>query len=155
MTSLSFPPLSNGLARRSLLLLALTFGLTQCNKPTSGGDSTATAKSATSAATPAAPAEVTLLNVSYDPTREFYTDFNACFAKKWEAEHHQKVTVNQSHGGSGKQARAVIDGLEADVVTLALSYDIDAIAQNAKALPANWQTRLPRNSTPYTSTIVF
>ena len=96
-----------------------------------------------------------LLNVSYDPTREFYTEFNAAFAKHWEEKTGQTVTVRQSHGGSGKQARAVIDGLEADVVTLALAYDIDAIADQAKLLPADWQKRLGHNSAPYTSTIVF
>ena len=98
---------------------------------------------------------VTLLNVSYDPTRELYQDYNAAFAKYWKAKTGQQVKVQQSHGGSSKQARAVIDGLEADVVTLALAYDIDAIAQNAKLLPANWQSRLPNNSSPYTSTIIF
>ena len=103
----------------------------------------------------AAPNTVTLLNVSYDPTRELYQDFNAAFAKYWKAKTGQTVTVQQSHGGSGKQARSVIDGLEADVVTLGLAYDIDAIAENAKLLPADWQKRLPNNSTPYTSTIVF
>src|SRR5258706_15644966 len=100
-------------------------------------------------------AEVTLLNVSYDPTRELYQEFNTAFAKHWEATTKEKVTVKQSHGGSGKQARSVIDGLDADVVTLALAYDIDAIAERAKLLPKDWQTRLPLNSTPYTSTIVF
>lgn len=103
----------------------------------------------------AAHADVTLLNVSYDPTRELYQDFNAAFAKHWKAAKGETVTVKQSHGGSGKQARAVIDGLEADVVTLALAYDIDAIAEHAKLLPADWQKRLPNNSSPYTSTIVF
>ena len=98
---------------------------------------------------------VTLLNVSYDPTRELYQDFNAAFAKYWKAKTGQDVSIEQSHGGSSKQARAVIDGLQADVVTLALAYDIDAIAQNAGLLPAGWQKRLPQNSTPYTSTIVF
>jgi len=102
----------------------------------------------------AAPAKVELLNVSYDPTRELYTDVNAAFAKRWKAKTGQTVTVQQSHGGSGKQARSVIDGLEADVVTLALSWDIDAIA-NAGLIPKNWQARLPNNSAPYTSTIVF
>jgi sulfate/thiosulfate-binding protein len=97
----------------------------------------------------------TFLNVSYDPTREFYQDFNAAFAKHWKERTGQGVTVNQSHGGSSKQARAVIDGLEASVVTLALAYDIDAIAETAKLLPKNWQTRLPNNSSPYTSTLVF
>ncbi|HEX2224545.1 MAG TPA: sulfate ABC transporter substrate-binding protein [Thermoanaerobaculia bacterium] len=99
-------------------------------------------------------AQVKLLNVSYDPTRELYQDFNAAFAKHWKAKGGQNVKVQQSHGGSGKQARSVVDGLEADVVTLALAYDIDAIAQ-AGLLPANWQKRLPHNSAPYTSTIVF
>jgi sulfate/thiosulfate transport system substrate-binding protein len=98
---------------------------------------------------------VTLLNVSYDPTRELYQDFNQAFAKYWKAKTGQTVSIEQSHGGSGKQARAVIDGLQADVVTLALAYDIDAIAQNSGLLPADWQKRLPQNSTPYTSTIVF
>ena len=98
---------------------------------------------------------VTLLNVSYDPTRELYRDYNAAFAKYWKAKTGQDVTVQQSHGGSSKQARAVIDGLEADVVTLALAYDVDAIAEKAKLLPANWQSRLPNNSSPYTSTIIF
>ncbi|HMP77132.1 MAG TPA: sulfate ABC transporter substrate-binding protein [Kiritimatiellia bacterium] len=103
----------------------------------------------------AAPKPVTLLNVSYDPTREFYVEFNAAFAKQWEAKTGQKVSINQSHGGAGKQARAVIDGLQADVVTLALAYDIDAISEKAKLFPADWQARLPNNSSPYVSTIVF
>jgi len=98
---------------------------------------------------------LTILNVSYDPTRELYQDYNAAFAKYWKAKTGQSVTIEQSHGGSGAQARAVIDGLPADVVTLALAYDIDAIADKAKLLPENWQSRLPNNSTPYTSTIVF
>lgn len=98
---------------------------------------------------------LTLLNVSYDPTRELYQDFNVAFAKYWKAKTGQTVTVEQSHGGSAKQARAVIDGLPADVVTLALAYDIDAISEHAGLLPADWQKRLPENSTPYTSTIVF
>ena len=114
---------------------------------------------ATLAAIAAAPAQgaapVSLLNVSYDPTRELYQDINAAFAKDWKAKTGQDVAVRQSHGGSGKQARAVIDGLEADVVTLALAYDIDEIAAKAKLLPPNWQTRLPLNSAPYYSTIVF
>jgi len=101
------------------------------------------------------PPELTILNVSYDPTRELYDDYNALFAKYWKAKTGQTVTVQQSNGGSGKQARAVIDGLQADVVTLALAYDIDAIADKAKLLPPNWQTRLPDKSTPYTSTIVL
>ena len=100
-------------------------------------------------------ASVTLLNVSYDPTRELYKDVNTAFAKEWKAKTGDDVTINQSHGGSGAQSRAVIDGLDADVVTLALAYDIDAISQHAGLLPANWQSRLPEHSTPYTSTIVF
>ena len=99
--------------------------------------------------------EIKLLNVSYDPTRELYQDYNAAFVKYWKAKTGADVVVAQSHGGSGKQAQSVINGLEADVVTLALAYDIDAIAQQARLLPADWQKRLPDNSTPYTSTIVF
>ena len=110
---------------------------------------------ASSLAISASAKEIKLLNVSYDPTRELYTEYNAAFTKYWKAKTGDDVTVSQSHGGSGKQAQSVIAGLEADVVTLALSYDIDAIAQQAKILPANWQSRLPNNSTPYTSTIVF
>ena len=98
---------------------------------------------------------VKLLNVSYDPTRELYKDINAAFAQQWKARTGDDVTINQSHAGSGAQARAVIDGLDADVVTLALAYDIDAISQRAGLLPAGWQKRLPQNSAPYTSTIVF
>ncbi len=98
---------------------------------------------------------VMLLNVSYDPTREFYQEFNTAFAKHWKEKTGQSVTIRQSHGGSSKQARSVIDGLEASVVTLALAYDIDAIAERAKLLPKNWQSRLPHNSSPYTSTLVF
>ncbi len=100
-------------------------------------------------------AEVALLNVSYDPTREFYEEFNAAFARHWQAQTGDTVAVKQSHAGSGKQARSVIDGLPADVVTLALAYDIDAIATMGHLLPADWQKRLPDNSAPYTSTIVF
>jgi len=110
---------------------------------------------ALSAVTFAQDAPVTLLNVSYDPTRELYQDYNAAFAKYWKAKTGQTVNVQQSHGGSSKEARAVIDGLEADVVTLALAYDIDAISEKAKLLPANWQSRLPNNSSPYTSTVIF
>ena len=99
--------------------------------------------------------QVKLLNVSYDPTREVFQDYNIAFAKYWKAKSGQEVTVQQSHGGSSKQARAVIDGLDADVVTLALAYDIDAISEKAHLLPANWQSRLPNNSSPYTSTIIF
>ncbi len=103
----------------------------------------------------AAAANVTLLNVSYDPTRELYEEYNKAFAAYWKGRTSDVVTVNQSHGGSGKQARAVIDGLQADVVTLALSADIDALNSNGNLVPANWQTRLPNNSAPYTSTIIF
>src|SRR5271154_6404446 len=99
--------------------------------------------------------EIKLLNVSYDPTRELYQQYNDAFAKYWKAKTGDDVVVSQSHGGSGKQAQSVINGLEADVVTLALAYDIDAISQQAKLLPADWQKRLPNDSTPYTSTIVF
>ena len=104
---------------------------------------------------PASAKDVELLNVSYDPTRELYQDVNQAFAAQWKQQTGQTLTVRASHGGSGKQARSVIDGLEADVVTLALAADIDAIATNGKLLPANWQGRLPHNSAPYTSTIVF
>jgi sulfate transport system substrate-binding protein len=99
--------------------------------------------------------KLTLLNVSYDPTRELYEDFNADFVANWKSTHNQDVTVNMSHGGSGKQARAVVDGLEADVVTLALEGDINLIARETKKIPEDWRTRLPSNSAPYTSTIVF
>jgi sulfate transport system substrate-binding protein len=99
--------------------------------------------------------DVKLLNVSYDPTRELYQDVNTAFAKQWKAKTGQNVTINQSHGGSGKQARAVIDGLPADVVTLGLAYDIDALAEKGHLLSPDWQKKLPQNSTPYTSTILF
>ena len=103
----------------------------------------------------AQPSSVELLNVSYDPTREFYQDVNAAFAKSWKAASGQTVTIKQSHGGSGKQARAVIDGLPADVVTLALAYDVDALHKQSNLIPQNWQSRLANNSAPYTSTIVL
>ncbi|MBV8190473.1 MAG: sulfate ABC transporter substrate-binding protein [Alphaproteobacteria bacterium] len=102
-----------------------------------------------------APQDVVLTNVSYDPTRELYRAIDDAFSKRWQESTGQKVTIRASHGGSGKQARSVIDGLQADVVTLALAADIDAIAREAKRLPADWQSRLPNNSAPYTSTIVF
>jgi sulfate/thiosulfate transport system substrate-binding protein len=102
-----------------------------------------------------AQADKVLLNVSYDPTREFYKEFNEAFAAEWKAKTGEAITINQSHGGSGKQARAVIDGLDADVVTLALAGDIDQIARNTDKLPKDWATKLPHNSAPYTSTIVF
>lgn len=106
-------------------------------------------------ALPADAKDHTLLNVSYDPTRELYVEYNKLFANYWKDKTGDTVTIQQSHGGAGKQARAVIDGLEADVVTLALAYDIDAIAERTGRIPANWQSRLPNNSAPYTSTIVF
>jgi sulfate/thiosulfate transport system substrate-binding protein len=98
---------------------------------------------------------IDLLNVSYDPTREFYVEFNRAFAQHWKEKTGDDVTVRQSHGGSSRQARSVIDGLQADVVTLALAYDIDALHENGKLLPTDWQSRLPRNSAPYTSTLAF
>ncbi|MCP3656914.1 MAG: sulfate ABC transporter substrate-binding protein [Herbaspirillum sp.] len=100
-------------------------------------------------------ADISLLNVSYDPTRELYADYNKAFAKYWKEKSGDNVTIKASHGGSGKQGRSVIDGIDADVVTLALAYDIDEISEKAKLLPADWQKRLPHNSSPYTSTIVF
>lgn len=102
-----------------------------------------------------APKRISLLNVSYDPTREFYQEFNTAFAQDWLSKTGEVVTIDQSHGGSGKQARAVIDGLDADVVTLALAYDIHAIAEKSKGLSSDWQSKLPHNSCPFTSTIVF
>ena len=100
-------------------------------------------------------ADITLLNVSYDPTRELYQDYNIAFAKYWKAKTGDNVTVKASHGGSGKQARAIIDGLDADVATLALAYDVDQLAEKGKLIPKDWQKRLGHNSAPYTSTIVF
>jgi len=99
--------------------------------------------------------QVSLLNVSYDPTRELYQDVNTAFAKRWAEKTGQKISVRQSHGGSGKQARSIIDGLDADVATLALAYDIDALAEKGKLIPKDWQKRLPNNSAPYTSTVIF
>ncbi len=110
---------------------------------------------ALAASTAALAKDINLLNVSYDPTRELYLDFNKAFAAYWKAKTGDKVIVKQSHGGSGKQARPVIDGLDADVVTLALAYDIDELEAKAKLIPADWQKRLPHNSSPYTSTYVF
>src|SRR6218665_4195764 len=99
--------------------------------------------------------DISLLNVSYDPTRELYVEYNAAFSKHWKAKTGDTVTVKQSHGGSGKQARSVIDGIDADVVTLALAYDIDEIAEKAKQLSPDWQKRLKHNASPYTSTYIF
>ncbi len=129
--------MARNLARRRVLALGAAAGL------------------ALASAAALAQTSVSLLNVSYDPTRELYQDFNAAFAKYWKAKAGQDVTVKQSHGGSGKQARGVIDGLEADVVTLALAYDVDALSKNGGLIPADWQKRLPNNASPYTSTIVF
>jgi sulfate/thiosulfate transport system substrate-binding protein len=129
--------------RRCMVVLLCVLFLCACSKGSSGGS-----------AGQAAGGKVTLLNVSYDPTRELYEDVNAAFAKHWKAQTGQDVTIKQSHGGSGKQARAVIDGLEADVVTLALAYDVDALVPSG-LVPQSWQTRLKDNSSPYTSTIVF
>ncbi len=105
--------------------------------------------------TPASAADISLLNVSYDPTRELYQDYNAAFAKYWKAKTGDNVTVKASHGGSGKQARAIIDGLDADVATLALAYDVDQLHEKGRLIPKDWQKRLGHNSAPYTSTIVF
>jgi sulfate transport system substrate-binding protein len=138
------------LARRALAALLLLPPLAAgCSRD--GGGAPASAARAPAEA----PSAAAILNVSYDPTRELYADFDTAFARDWKEKTGQVVTVNQSHGGSGKQARSVIDGLEADVVTLALAYDIDAISQQAGLLPADWQARLPDRSSPYTSTIVF
>jgi sulfate transport system substrate-binding protein len=115
----------------------------------------ATATLAIGAHSAGALADTTILNVSYDPTRELYQELNAAFTKHWKQQTGEEVTIQQSHGGAGKQARAVIDGLEAHVVTLALAYDIDAIAERTGWFPQDWQSRLPNNSSPYTSTIVF
>lgn len=124
--------------KKSLLTLALLASIFSAAAPI-----TASAK------------DVTLLNVSYDPTRELYQDFNAAFSKYWQAKTGDKVTVKTSHGGSGKQARSIIDGLDADVATLALAYDVDQLYDKAKLIPKDWQKRLPHNSSPYTSTIVL
>ena len=134
-----------GLASVLLFVVAASTG---CGSPS-------TASSTAGDARPSEKPAVTLLNVSYDPTRELYSEINTAFAKYWKEQAGQDVDITQSHGGAGKQARAVIDGLNADVVTLALSYDIDQIAEKAKLMPPNWQSRLPNNSCPYTSTIVF
>jgi sulfate transport system substrate-binding protein len=141
----------------SLALLAAAFITTGCGG-SSSDSSSAVAATNTNATTSLENEEkpaVTLLNVSYDPTRELYVEFNKEFAKHWKETQNHDVTIEQSHGGAGAQARAVIDGLKADVVTLALSYDIDQISEIAGLMPPDWQNRLPNNSCPYTSTIVF
>jgi sulfate/thiosulfate transport system substrate-binding protein len=150
-------PMQKFLGSLVLLAFAATVG---CNASTSSTVSsstsaTATSKSPTSKTEAATKPAIHLLNVSYDPTRELYAEFNKEFAKHWQEEHGQEVVIDQSHGGSGAQARSVIDGLKADVVTLAIAYDIDQIAELAKGMPANWQERLPNNSSPYRSTVVF
>lgn len=139
----------------ALLTTAAFITLAGCADSTSSTASTSSPSGTPSGATREPAKAVTLLNVSYDPTREFYHEFNAAFAAEYLTTNNVKVSVDQSHGGSGKQARAVIDGLEADVVTLALAYDIDVIAGKGKLLPEDWQSRRPHNSSPYTSTIVF
>ena len=131
-------------ARAVLAIAAGALALAGCGARQSAGEADA-----------AHAGRVTILNVSYDPTRELYVDYNAAFAKYWLAKTGQQVTINQSHGGSSKQARSVIDGLAADVVTLGLAGDVDGIAAKGKLLPLNWQSRLPNNSAPYTSTVVF
>lgn len=135
----------------SALMLCVLVSSSGCGSHTSATPANATAANHFQADKPA----ITLMNVSYDPTRELYTEVNKEFARHWLEEHGQEVTIDQSHGGSGAQARAVIDGLKADVVTLAIAYDIDQIADLSKALPTNWQDRLPNGSSPYRSTVVF
>lgn len=137
-------------AALAVTALMLSLSAAGCSKPAA-----ATGSAANQASSGEAPEQLTLLNVSYDPTRELYQELNEEFKKDYLKTNNVAVEIDQSHGGSGKQARAVIDGLEADVVTLALAYDIDVIAEKAKLLPENWQSRLPHNSAPYTSTIVF
>lgn len=136
----------------SLVITGVLMGVAGCG----GKTQEAAAPKSSAAADKASEAKKTveLLNVSYDPTRELYQEFNAAFAKHWEEKNGQKVTIKQSHGGSGSQARSVLDGLEADVVTLALAYDVDALIKPG-LIPVDWQGRLPENSSPYTSTIVF
>jgi len=138
-----------------LLLSGLMVGCGRSSASSAGGSSAGGTAVSGASASRTSPARITLLNVSYDPTREFYQEVNQSFAAAWLGETGQVVKIDQAHGGSGKQARAVIDGLEADVVTLALAHDIDAIASKRKLLPADWQQALPHNSAPYTSTIVF
>ncbi|BAB06846.1 sulfate ABC transporter substrate-binding protein [Halalkalibacterium halodurans] len=133
---------------KGITILTMIFALTACST-----DSTSNQNEQGSSDTKAQPIE--LLNVSYDPTRELYQDFNRSFIEYWQEETGETVTIQQSHGGSGSQARSIIDGLEADVATLALAYDLDMLHETRNLIPENWQERLPYNSTPYTSTIVF
>lgn len=137
---------------RALVLTVAVLAIAGCNRATTPTTSAAVTETGSSKADKPS---VTLLNVSYDPTRELYAEFNPEFAKYWLEKHGQGVEIEQSHGGAGAQARAVIDGLKADVVTLALPYDIDQISELAGLMPADWQSRLPNNSCPYLSTIVF
>jgi sulfate transport system substrate-binding protein len=142
---------SASLLRSLTLILAFFALLLGCSK-----SNASSAPSGSGSAAAAPPAEVSILNVSYDPTREFYSAYNKIFAEHWKKKSNgEVVTVKQSHGGGGKQARAVIDGLEADLVTLALSYDVDQLNKKGNLIPANWRERLPHRSSPYTSTIVF
>jgi sulfate transport system substrate-binding protein len=134
------------------LLLVVLAAISGCSSSTTA---TAASTATSNAETRSAGSAVTLLNVSYDPTRELYSDFNTAFAEHWKQKTGQEVTIEQSHGGSGAQARSVIDGLKADVVTLAIAHDIDQIAELSGKLPSNWQDRLPNNSSPYHSTVVF
>ena len=135
--------------------LALLLFLLGCGSPTSTSGPAVTPTSASGSPDSSAKPAIKLLNVSYDPTREFYAEFNKSFVEYWKGKNNQEVTIEQSHGGSGKQARAVIDGLEADVVTLALAYDVNVIARKGKLLDEGWQKEFPHNSAPYTSTMVF
>jgi sulfate transport system substrate-binding protein len=137
--------------KRILSLLLLGLALVGCGKESSG----ATGADSTGTPVTEPPKEVSLLNVSYDPTRELYAEINPLFAAHWKQKTGQTVTIKQSHGGSGKQARSIIDGLEADVATLALGFDVDALSEQHDLIPKDWQKRLPHNSTPYTSTIVL
>ena len=138
-----------------LLLSILVAGIVLPNLSYAQDIETIRAELAAKSTTENADKPVELLNVSYDPTRELYVEYNAAFHKYWKEKTGQDVTIQQSHGGSGKQARAVIDGLKADVLTLALAYDIDEVASHTEKLPKEWEARLPHNSAPYTSTIVF
>jgi sulfate/thiosulfate transport system substrate-binding protein len=140
---------------RPASFLALLLFLVGCGSSTSTSGPAVTPTSSAGSPDSSAKPAVKLLNVSYDPTREFYTEFNKSFADYWKQKHNQEVTIEQSHGGSGKQARAVIDGLEADVVTLALAYDVNVVARKAKLLDEGWQKEFPHNSAPYASTMVF
>lgn len=143
------------LLQRGIKKGLFTFGIILMLGALVGCGQTDTTTSSNEKATETSQKTVTLLNVSYDPTRELYEEFNSSFAKHWKTKTGQEVRIQQSHGGSGKQARAVIDGLEADVVTLALAYDIDSLYEEKQLLSQDWQSKLPNNSTPYTSTIVF